>query len=186
MRKIIYLITKNKGKIVAAKTAFDKYNIKLKMLDIDYPEIQADTSMEVARYTALIAAKENSIDVIREDHSVVVNALGQNIPGPYANYITRKMPVETLIKIMSALGDWTGFFDINAVYAHPDGRYYEYSFKVPIKFSDTPKGDAKEGWRRIMMLENENRTFTEYPLSDRVEIFNKNFVKIAEDILKGK
>ncbi len=186
MQKTVYLITRNKSKILAAKSAFDKYDIELKMLDLDYPEIQADTSMEVARYTALIAAKENSVDVIREDHSVVANALGENIPGPYANYITRKMPVETLIKIMDALGDWTGFFDINAVYAHPDGRYYEYSFKVPIKFSNTPKGDPKEGWRGIMMLENETRTFTEYPVSERVEIFNKNFVRIAEDISKGK
>ncbi|ASI13826.1 HAM1 family non-canonical purine NTP pyrophosphatase [Candidatus Mancarchaeum acidiphilum] len=186
MGKTIYLITKNEAKIIAAKSAFEKYGIELKMLDVDYPEIQADTSMEVARYTALIAAKENSVDVIREDHSVVANALGQNIPGPYANYIIRKMPVERLIQIMKAVGDWTGFFDINAVYAHPDGRYLEYSFKVPIKFSDIQKGDPKGGWHSIMMLEDENRAFSEYNVLERVEVFNKNFVRIAEDISNGK
>lgn len=182
----VYLITKNKGKLMTARKAFDRFNIELMTLNVSYPEIQADSSIDVARHTALLAAKENGVDVIREDHSLVVNALGENIPGPYANYITRKMPLETLLKIIKLFGNNTGYFDINAVYAHPDGRYLEYSFKVPIRFSDTPKGDEKQGWNRVIMLEGENRTLTEYPETDRVDVFNRNFVRIAEDIINGK
>ena len=41
---IIYLVTRNPGKLLAAKSIFDKYNIKIQTVEKNYPEIQADTS----------------------------------------------------------------------------------------------------------------------------------------------
>lgn len=65
----INIITKNPGKMMAAKKAFDKYNINTAFIDKEYPEIQAETSLEIARFTALQAAKELNMPAIREDHS---------------------------------------------------------------------------------------------------------------------
>ena len=47
--KYVYLMTKNKGKIDAAQGVFDKYGIEVRSLDFDVPEIQADTSIEIAK-----------------------------------------------------------------------------------------------------------------------------------------
>jgi len=47
--KYVYLMTKNKGKIDAAQSVFDKYGIEVRSLDFDVPEIQADTSIEIAK-----------------------------------------------------------------------------------------------------------------------------------------
>jgi len=84
---IIYLVTRNPGKLLAAKSIFDKYNIKIQTVEKNYPEIQADTSLEIARHTAMQAAKELNNPAIREDHSLFIEALG--IPGPYTNYIEK-------------------------------------------------------------------------------------------------
>lgn len=51
--KYVYLMTKNKGKIAAAQSIFDKYKIEVRSLDFDIPEIQADSSIEIAKNTVL-------------------------------------------------------------------------------------------------------------------------------------
>lgn len=44
---VVYLITKNKGKLMAARKAFDRFNIELMTLNVSYPEIQSDSSIDV-------------------------------------------------------------------------------------------------------------------------------------------
>ena len=80
----VNIITKNPGKILAAKSLFNRYNIETFFIEKDYPEIKADTSIEIAKFTALNVAKELNISIIREDHSFFLNAWG--VPGPYMNY----------------------------------------------------------------------------------------------------
>jgi len=77
--KRVYLITKNPGKLQSAKKVFDGYGVELIMPEKDYVEIQASTSAEIARYTALCAVQELGAPVIREDHRLYINCLG--IPG---------------------------------------------------------------------------------------------------------
>lgn len=84
----INILTKNPGKLLAAKNIFDKYNIEVSSIEKEYPEIQADNSLEIAKVTAMQAAKDFNVSVVREDHSLFINTLG--IPGPYTNYIEKK------------------------------------------------------------------------------------------------
>ncbi len=66
MENTVYLVTKNKGKLLAAKSVFTEFNLELKQLNKSYPEIQAETSSEIARFTALQAAKDIGAPVIRK------------------------------------------------------------------------------------------------------------------------
>ena len=64
--KQVYIITKNSGKILAAKSVFSKFGIEVKNIEKEYFEIQAETSLEVAREMAIKASKEFKVPVIRE------------------------------------------------------------------------------------------------------------------------
>ena len=108
----IYLLTKNEWKILAAQEVFTSNSIKLFMLDKNYPEIQADTSMDVARYSSLMASKDNNISVIREDHSLYLHWLWW-IPWPYTNFIERKISAEKLLEIIWDNREW--YFRVSAV-----------------------------------------------------------------------
>ncbi len=90
----INILTKNVGKLMVAKVIFEKYGIVVNQIDKKYPEIQADSSLEIARFTSLQAAKDLNLAVIREDHSLFINALG--ILGPYASYIEKQLPTKKL------------------------------------------------------------------------------------------
>lgn len=174
----INIITKNKGKLLAARSVFDKYNITLNQITEEFPEIQANSSLEIAKFTALEAAKKLNLPVIREDHSFFINVLG--IPGPYTNYIEKKLPAEKLLEIMKNSDDRSGYFEIATVYAEPNGFFKDYVYQVPIEISTEIKGSLQDGWSRIIQLAKQNRTFAEYPEEERKEVWNKNFDELAK------
>lgn len=178
----IYILTGNQGKILAAKSVFDKYKIDAEFIDKDYPEIQAPTSLEIAKYTAIQASKELNIPIIREDHSLFINSIG--IPGPYISYIEKRLQVSRLLEILSNQNDRSGYFEIAAVYANPDGTVKKFVFQVPISISKEERGELQNGWNRIIQLEGENRTLAEYPESERINVWNKNYEEIAKWLLE--
>lgn len=180
MLKKIYLLTKNLGKLKAANSVFNKYNIELQPIEKEFPEIQADTSLEIARYSAIQAAKELGVPVVREDHSLFIDTLG--IPGPYINYVEKKISTELLTKILNILQDNKGKFVVATVYAEPNGETFEYSFEVPMTFGSEVKGDDARGWNGLIRLQDESRAITEYPEEERLHIWNQGYEAVAKHI----
>ncbi len=152
----INILTKNAGKLMAARLIFKRYGIEVNQIDKDYPEIQADNSLEIAKFTSLQAAKDLNLAVVREDHSLFINALG--IPGPYTSYIEKQLPAKKLLEIMQDQPDRNGYFEVATVYAEPDGFTKEYILKAPIIFAE----------------------------EERVEIWGKNYEAIAKWLINNK
>jgi XTP/dITP diphosphohydrolase len=177
----ILLITGNNEKFKAAKQAFEGTNIELKQLDEDYTEIQASSSLEVAKHTVEQAIEEYDKPVIREDHSVYLDAV-PGFPGPYMSYFDKNVPAERLLEILEG-EERTGYFEIGAVLGLPNGEIKEYEFRVPIEISEEIRGKERN-WDRILMLEDGDKTFAETESESRQNIWNRNFRKIAEELSK--
>lgn len=184
MTKEIFIITKNIGKIAAANKAFSKFGVEVKNIDKDYPEIQASSSLEIAKFTAIQAAKELGLPVLREDHSLFITALG-GFPGPYTSYFDKKIPAEKILELLKNQTDRSGFFEVATVYAKPSGEVKEYVFRVPIRISEKLQGSVRN-WDRIIMLEGETKTFAELDENDHLDVWNKNYLAIAKEIIKEK
>jgi XTP/dITP diphosphohydrolase len=175
---MIYLVTQNKGKLAAAERSFAPFGIKLSTVAKDYAEIQADTSMEIARAGALAAAKELGAQAIREDHSLCIRHLG--IPGPYTQYVERHIPVAKLLELLKDAPDRTGYFELAAVYAEPDGFTKECSYTVEIHIIEHEIApDPRGGWGGLLALKGETRAFSEYSESERLSVWSKNFETLA-------
>lgn len=177
----IYLLTKNEGKLKAARSVFDKYGIKLLPVEKEYPEIQAESSLEIARYSAQQAAIELKAPVIREDHSLFIETLG--IPGPYMNYVEKKISPELVAKLIDFLGNNRGWFEVSTVYAEPNGKTIENTFKVPMTFGAKSKGENPKGWNGLIRLNEETRAITEYPEEERLHIWNQGYEAIAKKLI---
>lgn len=176
---IVYLLTKNAGKIKAAHSVLGKYGIEIKSIENEYAEIQADSSVEIARHAAQEAAHRLGLPVIREDHSLFIHALG--IPGPYTDYIERRLSVEKLLALMEYEPDKTGHFELALAYAEPDGFAQEFTHNVPIHIKENIViKDFRGGWSSVLCLESENRAFSEYPEDERIGIWNRNYIAVAE------
>ncbi len=175
----ILLLTKNTGKIKAAESVFNKYGIRVHSIVKEYQEIQADCSLDIARYSAIQASNDYNNIVIREDHSLYINALG--IPGPYTNFIEKKILPENIIKLTEFFGDNSGYFEVATVCAWPDGKTIENVFQVPITIGSKIIMEGK-GWNSIIRLQDEERTLTEYPEEERLHIWNQGYEMIAKKL----
>ncbi len=181
----IYLLSKNSGKIAAANSVFNQYHITVKSISEEFPEIQANSSAEIAKFTVLEAVQKLQLPVIREDHSLYIHALG--IPGPYTAFIEKTLPATKLLEILALHPDRTGHFEISAAYADPSGTLKEYSYTVPIHFKiQEVVPDPRGGWSGLMCLEGETRAFTEYPEEDRLSVWNKNYIEIAKYLTQAQ
>jgi len=85
-----------------------------------------------------------------------------------------------LLALLSQFKERSGYFEIAATYAEPDGATKEYAFQVPCTFATEERGALQEGWDRIIMLEGESRTLAEYPEIERLNVWNKNFLAIRK------
>lgn len=177
----IYLVTRNPGKLMAAESVFDKYHIEIQNVEKDYPEIQAESSLEIAKFTALQAAKDLKYPAVREDHSLFIHALG--IPGPFTNYLEKKIPAEKLAELIDFLGNNTGHFEVATVLAYLSGETFEYVFQVPMTFGKEIKGENPKGWNGLIRLYDEERAITEYPESERLPIWNRGYEAVAKHLV---
>lgn len=177
--KEVYLLTGNSDKLEAARNAFEDTDIRLIQLDEDYPEIQASSSLEIARHTVKQAMKEYDKPVIREDHSMYLDSI-PGFPGPYMSYFDQNIPADKLLELLEGR-ERTGHFEISAVLGLPSGEIKEYSFTVPIEIADEIRGDERN-WDRVMMLEDSDKTFAESSEESRLEVWNKNYRDIAKDL----
>ena len=180
----IYLVTRNPGKLKAAADVFSGSNIELAPVEKDYPEIQAETSLEIAKFTAFQVAKELGVPALREDHSLFIHALG--FPGPYTNYIEKKLTAENLLKLLAHYEDRSGHFEVATVYAQPNGEVFEFVFQVPMTFGTEVKGANPKGWNGLIRLGEETRAITEYPEEERLNIWNQGYQKVKEYLIKNK
>lgn len=177
----VYLVTKNSGKLLAANSVFEKHGIKIQGVKKDYPEIQAESSLKIARYTAIEASKDLKAPAIREDHSLFIDALG--IPGPYTNYFEKKIPANKLAALIRQLGNNKGHFEIATVLAYPNGKTFESVFQVPMTFGKESRGESSKGWNGLIRLNDEKRAITEYPEMERVHIWNQGYEAVAKRLL---
>lgn len=179
----VYLLTGNPGKIAAANVVFNQFNITVEPLRLDIPEIQADSSKEIATAAALEAHRQTGKAVIREDHSFYINALG--MPGPFMAYIDKAISVEQLLRIIDTLPNREGHFELAATYVDESGTAHEFSYSVPVFFSKEARGDESMRWERIIHFADDQRTFAEYPESERANYWTKNYEAIAGLIQKN-
>jgi len=171
-------MTKNKTKLSAAQGIFVKYGIEVKSLDFEVPEIQADSSIEVARNMVLQAYEKFKEPVIREDHSLFIDEL--NFPGPFIAFAEKNISAEKLSQIIKNLDSKNGHFELSAAFCDKNGQVHEFTYSVPVIFETTPRGVPADGWNQLIRFPHENRVFTDYPAEDRNGIWSKNFQKIAE------
>jgi len=182
--KQVYLLTGNLGKIKAANHVFNKYDVEVLPFELDIPEIQAKTSAEIAKNMVEEAYKVSGKPLIREDHSFYIRELG--FPGPFMTYVDKVITPEQLLKILDTLNNRDAYFELSATYIDKTGKTHEFSYQVPVTMGHEIRGSDKLHWERLMMFPGEDKTFAELDEDDRVEIWTKNYERIAELIESGE
>ncbi len=124
-------VTTNTMKFEVAQAYFDKLSddYELVQYKIDTPEIQSTSTIDIARQSALWAAKETGEICIKMDAGFFINAL-KGFPGPFIKYVNDWLTQEEFLALLSNKDDRSAYFEDATAVAFPDGRSEVFSLKT--------------------------------------------------------
>ncbi len=160
--KKIYFITSNKGKILEAKTRLSEVGIEVVQKNLGYPEIQADTLEEVARYGVISVRERFNKAFILEDAGLFIKSL-KGFPGVYSSYIFLTVGLKGILKLMIGLESEKRKASFKSVFAFSEPGQEPIIFIGECNgfISDEEKGNHGFGYDPIFIAEGETKTFAE-------------------------
>lgn len=179
----ITLLTGNQDKLRIAQNVFREFGIDIDQADLDIPEIQAETSEEIAVHQVREAYRRLRQPVIREDHSLFIDAI--NFPGPFMAYANRSIPVPMLLRMMSGLPSRAAHFEIAGAYADSLDEPFVTSFQVPVEIATEARGNTEQGWDTVLKFPDRDTTFAE-EVDENDGAWDVNYRRIARHILSRR
>lgn len=177
--------TGNWAKIMSARQILEPLGIIVEQVKMNVPEIQADTTEEVAEYSAKWASNELKSTVVKNDTGLYIEALN-GFPGPYTHYVEDKIGERGILKLLENVSSREAYF-IEVL------AYCEYQ-KEPIYFKSITKGKIALdrsgtygwGWDYIFIPEGETKTLANFNDDIRFKYWdNTGYLELAK-YLKNK
>ncbi|PVU75819.1 non-canonical purine NTP pyrophosphatase, RdgB/HAM1 family [Sulfolobus sp. SCGC AB-777_G06] len=161
----ILLVTSNENKFREISEVAKSHGIKIEWLNIPKFEIQADNLEEIVRYSAITIYQVVRKPLIVEDSGLFINALN-GFPGPYTNYVRRKLGLEGILKLLNGVEDRSAYFKTVMCYVS-DKEINLFTGVVTGRISERIKGEKGFGFDPIFIPENEERTFAEMSTEEK-------------------
>lgn len=181
----INFITSNSHKLAEAQAKFEPEGIIIEHLEIEYPEIQADTNEEIMKY-GINWIVENHITKTSkpffiEDSGLFVHALN-GFPGVYSKYVFKTLGPAGIVQLLSnniELATRTAHFGACIGYFDPQ---QSNDVQQPLIFIGKCKGTISTelrgahgfGFDPIFIPENTENTFAEMSIAHKNEYSHRS------------
>ena len=153
---MLYFITTNKNKIKEAAKILNEFQIE--QIDLEYPEVQADTSIEVVKFAMDFLDNERK-NLILEDTSLFIDGL-MGFPGIYASYIQKTIGNDGILILMKNSKNRRAYFE--TAIGHMSGNTKKiFTARCYGTISHEKKGENGFGYDPIFIPERSEKTFGE-------------------------
>ena len=168
MKKKVYLITGNPGKLKEIKNRLDGLDIELNTLDEDFVEIQADTLEEVVFFGIEHLVKEKGVDLpfIKDDSGLFIDAL-DGFPGVYSAYIQQTIGNEGILKLMKDRDERGATFKTVMGLHIPGEGVSLFRGEIRGQITNEKRGFFGFGYDPIFTPEGSAHTFAEMTLVEK-------------------
>jgi len=164
--KQLYFITGNMGKLAEIQERVKTLDIKVIQKDLGYPEIQAETLEEVARYGVEHIRKQFSHPFILEDAGLFIDSL-EGFPGVYSKYVFYSIGLKGILKLMGEIENRDAVFRSVYAYAEPDTKPVLFLGGCKGTITNKEKGTSGFGYDPIFIPDGELKTFAEMSTEEK-------------------
>lgn len=179
----ILFITGNKEKVAIANTILNKENIVVKPMKIDCPEIQSDDNETIAIESAKYASNFTKSNVIKVDTGFYVEALN-GFPGPYAEYVERKLDAENILKMMEGKTNRNVYYKEVLAYCEYGSEPVIFTTYTYGTLSKVLSGNKGYNFDRIFICNGDDKTIGNYDQEQRAEKYSNDNWKSLVKYLK--
>lgn len=135
MSKVITLITGNPRKVKSLQNAVAPYGYKVEAIKMKFPEIQANTTAEVAAFAARWIAEKTNKPCVKMDSGFFIKEFG-SFPGVYVRWVDEGLGVERFFDIVKNTENKKAMITCSVAYCEPDNE--------PITFFGSALGHVPE------------------------------------------
>jgi len=166
--KTIYFITSNKGKLSEAKRKLSDIGIEVVQRNLGYPEIQADTLEDVARFGVEHVQKRFNHTFILEDAGLFIDVLN-GFPGVYSSYVFRTIGCKGILKLLEGheANERKAVFRSVFAYKEPDENPVFFVGECHGKISTAESGDHGFGFDPIFIPVGDTKTFAQMDVGEK-------------------
>lgn len=186
MNNSITYVTTNYEKLMRAKSILPNNGINVESVDLNCPEIQSDDIIEIARFSSEYSYKTLNKNIVKSDMGLFIQAL-DGFPGPYSNYIERKLDASYILKMLEGVSDRKAFYREVICFYGIDEK--------PMIFESVTQGvigltlDGEYGWNydRIFIPESSDKSFANVKDDKRALMYScEGWNSLAEYLLNHK
>ncbi len=159
----LFFATSNDNKVEEFRHALKDFDLKIKRLNVDVPEIDDDDVESVAEKKARDSFEASGVDspVMVEDSGLYVESLN-GFPGSMSGFFIKKCGEDGLLKLMKELDNRQAFFKTSIAIYFPEKKEVRlFSGKCFGNISREIKGNNGFGYDPIFIPENHEKTFAE-------------------------
>lgn len=183
-REIVY-VTGNKLKVDILKKFLNQDEFNVVSHSLDVPEIQADSSIEVAKHSAKYASDLLRADVLKNDSGLVIPALN-GFPGPYSKFVENSLLVDGLLAVMSNQTDRYCYYLDAFAYCEYGKEPVVFVSKTEGEIATEPSGDYGSSFDKLFVPKGKTYTMANMDYDEFVLCFDKTGVEQLAEYLKNK
>ena len=164
--KTLYFITSNKGKITETTEKLNPFQIRIIQKDLGYPEIQADSLLDVAQFGVDHIRSRFEKPFILEDAGLFIDAL-DGFPGVYSKYVFYTIGLAGVLRLLDGQQNRSSIF--RSVYALgiPTKKPVFFTGEIKGCITTLPKGTSGFGYDPIFVPEGCKKTFAEMDTTEK-------------------
>lgn len=167
MNELLTIITSNEGKFKEYEKKLNKFT-EVKMLDIGYPEIQADSLEEVVSFC--IEELSEYSPLIIDDSGLFVDKL-DGFPGVYSSYVMKTIGNEGILSLLRDVEHRDARFE--CVIGLLDGEKRLFKGVSRGEITKEKVGNHGFGYDPIFRPEGRSKTFAEMETEEKNEISHR-------------
>jgi XTP/dITP diphosphohydrolase len=145
VKKVAFFVTGNVHKFYEARKVLAEYNISTAMLNLEAVEIQDDSVENIAKVSAVDAAKKSNLPVFVEDAGLFAKALN-GFPGPYSSYVYRTLGTKGILKLMQNERKRDAYFLSVVAFSNPQELSEPKCFQGEVEGKITYEERGKQGF----------------------------------------
>jgi len=164
--RTIAFITGNAHKVREAAEILSGSGIKLRQIDLELEELQAEDLKDIAEACALRGASMLGRPVLVEDSGLFISALS-GFPGPYSSYVLKTIGFKGILVLMRGRSNRSARFESAVAYSANGEEAKVFKGSTVGTISPSAKGRGGFGFDPIFMVRGQKKTFAELSLHEK-------------------
>lgn len=165
---ILNVLTSNEGKFREYKNNLEPYFREIRMADIGYPEIQANTLEKVVKY--ILDELSSFAPLIIDDSGLFIDTLN-GFPGVYSSYVMDTLGCEGILKIMDGEENRDAHFECVIGYLNEDKELFKGISEG--KITKKMKGKGGFGYDPIFQPINNEKTYAQMSTQEKNKLSHR-------------